>query len=609
LTPPDPAAREATGPDAVAPDAVAPDAVAPDAVAPDAVAPDAVAPDVVGRDRAASDSAASHPVAADAVGPGSRGPFRTVAGRVLLGLAGLLVLVVLVAPTDVGRLTPLALLRVPVEGLLAVALLLVLPPRPRRITAIVLGGALGLLTIGKVADLGFFATFDRPFDPTSDLSFLPPAVEFVRRSFGPAAAFGVQAAAVLLAVLVVALLILAVSRLTRLLVAHRTATTRAVAGLSVVWVAAALTGVQVVTGVPVAARTYYDRVVQVSASLRDRGAFADELAQDGFRDTPDADLLAGLRGKDVVLAFVESYGRVALENPVVAEQVAPVLADGERRLRAAGYGARSGFLTSSTSGGGSWLAHSTLQAGVWVDTQGRYNSFVDSDRLTISGAFGQAGWRTVGVLPGNDRDWPEGALYGYDQIYDGRNIGYRGPAFTFSSIPDQYTMSAFQRLERAQPHPPLMAEIDLLSSHAPWDPVPRLVDWTAVGDGTVFGTTTGAGDLPDSVFQRDHTRVLTDYGRATAYSLDSLISYVQTYGDDNLVLVFLGDHQPAPIVAGEGATRDVPITIVARDPAVLAQVSAWGWTDGLAPALQAPVWRMDTFRDRFLAAFTPRPHP
>jgi hypothetical protein len=529
----------------------------------------------------------------------------------MIGLAGLVVLLVLVAPTDVGRLTPLAFLRVPVEGLLAVALLLVLPPGPRRIAAVVIGVALGLLAIGKVIDLGFFAAFDRSFDPTSDLSFLPPAVEFVRRSFGSAAAYSAVTVAVLLALLVPALLTLAVIRLTRLLAEHRTATTRTVAGLSVVWVAAALTGAQVVTGVPVAARTYYDRVAQVTAGLRDRGAFAEELARDGFRDTPGSDLLAGLRGKDVVLAFVESYGRVALEDPVVAGQVAPVLADGDRRLRAAGYGARSGFLTSSTSGGGSWLAHSTLQSGVWVDTQGRYNAFVGSDRLTLSGAFGRAGWRTVGMLPGNDRDWPEGALYGYHQIYDGRNIGYQGPAFTFSSIPDQYTMSAFQRLEREQPHAPLMAEIDLLSSHAPWDPVPRLVDWAAVGDGSVFGTTTGAGDLPDSVFQRDHTRVLTDYGRATAYSLDSLISYVQTYGDDNLVLVFLGDHQPAPIVAGEGATRDVPITVVARDPAVLAQISSWGWTDGLAPTAQAPVWRMDTFRDRFLGAFMPPPptHP
>jgi hypothetical protein len=81
---------------------------------------------------------------------------------------------------------------------------------------------------------------------------------------------------------------------------------------------------------------------------------------------------------------------------------------------------------------------------------------------------------------------------------------------------------------------------------------------------------------------------------------------VQTYGDDNLVLVFLGDHQPASVVSGQGASHDVPITIVARDPAVLDRISGWGWQSGLKPNAQAPVWRMDSFRDRFLSAFGPR---
>src|SRR5262249_11192032 len=77
--------------------------------------------------------------------------------------------------------------------------------------------------------------------------------------------------------------------------------------------------------------------------------------------------------------------------------------------------------------------------------------------------------------------------------------------------------------------------------------------------------------------------------------LSALVSYVEKYGDDNLVLVFLGDHQPSPLVTGAGAGRDVPITIVARDRAVLDRVSGWGWQDGLRPGPGAPVWRMDTF--------------
>ena len=81
---------------------------------------------------------------------------------------------------------------------------------------------------------------------------------------------------------------------------------------------------------------------------------------------------------------------------------------------------------------------------------------------------------------------------------------------------------------------------------------------------------------------------------------------MQRYGDKDLVLVVLGDHQPASVITGDDPNRDVPISIIARDPAVFSQISGWGWQDGLHPDPQAPVWRMDTFRDRFLAAFGPR---
>ena len=68
-------------------------------------------------------------------------------------------------------------------------------------------------------------------------------------------------------------------------------------------------------------------------------------------------------------------------------------------------------------------------------------------------------------------------------------------------------------------------------------------------------------------------------------------------------MVFLGDHQASPIITGPDASHDVPITIVAKNPAVLDRVASWGWTDGLKPAHAAPVWRMDQFRDHFLTAF------
>jgi hypothetical protein len=350
----------------------------------------------------------------------------------------------------------------------------------------------------------------------------------------------------------------------------------------------------------------YDKVVQVRDGLRDQKEFAAEAAVDAFRNTPGDQLLTGLRGKDVMFTFIESYGRSAVEDPAMATQVDAVLDAGTRTLSAAGYSARSGFLTSSTAGGGSWLAHATLLSGLWINSQQRYNNLVRTDRLTLNGAFGRADWRTVAVMPALTRAWPEGAFYGDDTIYGTHDLGYKGPPFSWAPMPDQYALTAFQRLERAKPdHAPVMAEIPLVSSHAPWAPIPSMVDWNDVGDGSIFDPMPAAGERSSEVW-RDPARVRTEYRRSIEYSLSTLISYVQKYGGDNLVLVFLGDHQPAPIVTGKGASRDVPITIVAHDPAVLDRVAGWGWTAGLNPDPHAPVWPMSAFRDRFLTAFGPQ---
>ena len=93
------------------------------------------------------------------------------------------------------------------------------------------------------------------------------------------------------------------------------------------------------------------------------------------------------------------------------------------------------------------------------------------------------------------------------------------------------------------------------------------------------------------------------YGRSIEYSLRTLFSFVRRYGDDKTVLVVLGDHQPATVVSGDHADHAVPISVIAHDPKVLRKIGSWRWQNGLLPSPQAPVWPMDSFRDRFLTAF------
>ncbi|TCN33563.1 phosphoglycerol transferase MdoB-like AlkP superfamily enzyme [Kribbella orskensis] len=517
-------------------------------------------------------------------------------------LAVLLLWAALLVPDHTGDMSPAAFLRIPLEGLLFVVLVLVLPRRLTRILALIGGLLVGVLATLRLLDRGFYFAFDRPFHPVYDTAYAGSALGLLGDSIGRAGAVAVLIGAGLLCVAMLALLPLSAVRLTRLVARHRRSSIRIVAVLAAISIVPALIGAQPEPAGRIASTAAARLATQVSDDLRDQREFVRALEQDPFRGTPDDDLLAGLRGKDVLLVFVESYGRTALDSPVVES----ALDAGDRRLKQAGFSSRSGFLTSSTFGGLSWLAHSTLQSGLWVDNQRRYDHLVTLDRLTLTDAFGRAGWRTIADVPSNDEDWPVAkAYYHYDKVYDRRNVGYAGPQFSYASMPDQYTLAALQRLELDKPNrAPVMAEVDLVSSHTPWAPLPRLVDWSRVGDGSVFDPMPAEGDSPDDVW-RDPDRVKAAYAQSIAYSLDALTSFVQQLHDRDLVLVVLGDHQPASIVSGEGASRDVPVSIIAADPAVTARVADWGWRGGLRPDAGAPVWPMDTFRDRFLTAYGP----
>jgi hypothetical protein len=510
------------------------------------------------------------------------------AAVMLTVLAAALVWAAAVAPNEPSRLTAGAFARLPLELLIVVALAVLLPAAGRRALAVLAGALLSVLVLVKVLDIGFFTAFNRPFSPVDDVSYVGIGIETLRDAIG---SWRANLAVVVAVVLIVALLVLpvlALLRVTRVAAGHRGWALAAAAALGVIWVVLRVVGAPVASSS--AAALAVDEVQAVRAGLQDHDVLAREIARDRFGATPGDQLLTSLRGKDVLLVFVESYGAVAVQNP----RIGVVLDQGEAQLRTAGFSTRSAFLTSPTFGGLSWLAHATLQAGVRVDGQRRYDQLVQDDRLTLTAAFKRAGWRAVAALPANRRAWPEGStFYRYDKIYDRRNLGYRGPGFGLPPMPDQYVLEALQRRELSGPSP-LFAEVDLISSHAPWTKIPRLIRWDDVGDGSIF----------DRLPAQKPKQARAGYARSIEYSLRTVLSFVQRYGDDDLVLVLLGDHQPATTITGPGASHDVPISLIAHDPAVLDRIAGWGWQDGMRPGPRAPVWPMDAFRDRFLTAFS-----
>ena len=524
-------------------------------------------------------------------------------------LALALVVAALTAPTSLEDLRPSAFLRLPVEALLLVGAVLLVPARPawlRPALAVTAGVVLGVAAVFKLFDLGFVEALNRPFDPLIDWRYAASLVETVRDSFGPRLGTLLVVGGGVAVVALLVLLPLAVLRVARVASRRRAVALPVVGALTALWLVLTLLDVRGPAG-PIASHdtaTYVQgQVARIPGQLADRREFLVASRSDPLGDVPGEDLLAGLRGKDVLIVFVESLGRVALEDPELSPQVTYTMDAGTRQLEEAGFESRSAYLTSPTFGALSWLAHATLQSGLWIDSQPRYDVLVTSPRLTLTRLFGRAGWRTVASVPANTRDWPQGEFYDFDHVYDSRNVGYEGPRFGYPTMPDQYTLDAFHRLELA-PHPrrPVMAEIDLITSHAPWSRVPRLIDQADVGDGSVFEGMPQT--LPSEAdIWPDRERVRQAYFDAVTYSLRAFVRFVTTYGDDDLVVVVLGDHQPATIVSGSDAGHDVPVAVVARDPAVLDRISGWGWDAGLRPEPDAPVWRMDAFRDRFVAAY------
>jgi hypothetical protein len=499
------------------------------------------------------------------------------------------------------------------------ALLAVLPPlrtgRPGQTVAAAAAFATMLVVALKTADLVVYESLGRPLNPVLDVELARSLVDLLPKTLGGAPGWLCLSALALIPLLAFAASFAALRGAQRALgwpiARHATAVVcAALVGLFALQQAVPQALGQRRPVLDRASLMLLDQWRTAASALAGLAAFERAIAQDPFRTMPAEHLLARLGGADVLLMFVESYGRSALELARYAGTVVPTLDAFERRLAERGLVAASGWLTSPTMGGQSWLAHGTLESGLWLDDQARYQALVQSERLTLTRAFGRAGYRTVALKPAITRAWPEGERLGFARIYAAADLGYAGRPYNWVTMPDQYTLAVLERAERAGAERPLFAEVSLISSHAPWTPIaPVLEDWSAIGDGRAFSEWADAGDPPEVVW-RDPERVRAQYTRAIDYVLRVLGSYAANFVDARMLLILVGDHQPAPLITGENASRDVPIHVISRDSDLLAPFLAWGFGPGMRPPAGAPARRMDEFRDFFLAAFSgPPPAP
>ena len=299
--------------------------------------------------------------------------------------------------------------------------------------------------------------------------------------------------------------------------------------------------------------------------------------------------LEALSGTTVLLAFVESYGVSALFDERYRPTVSPSLESLLTAVEQRGFHVVSGRLRSPVQGGQSWLAHGTLLSGLWIDSQQDYDALLASRSSTLIQDFQRTGHESVAVMPAITMAWPEGRALGYDRILDADNLGYLGPNLNWVTMPDQYTWSRMHEVVLGTAKAPVFAELSLISSHAPWVPVlPVLDDWTSIGRGEVFEPWRQAGEAPASLWQ-DPQRVRQHYALAIAYSLDVIAGYIANRMEERTLLVIVGDHQPAPLVTGDGASRDVPVHLISANRRQLEPFAGINGEGGLS-GFRAGIW-------------------
>ncbi len=338
-----------------------------------------------------------------------------------------------------------------------------------------------------------------------------------------------------------------------------------------------------------------------AASLRMYQALQRGISDSPYAAYPQQVPLA--RKPDIHLLLVESYGRLLITDaeagPAWREQVTGL----ESRLRDKGWDMVSAFSRAPISGGRSWLAEGTLLTGIYVRFEAVFQHLVAdiSQTPNLVAYLDTQGYETVLLAPkAKPRPGVEAVnRYNYDQQVEALDLEYTGPRFGWGIIPDQYSLGFTQEHVLSKIEGPAFFNFHMVSSHAPWQIIPEFQDdWRSLNDAEASPDAANQDPIatpgqefmarmrryqrrkPKYMWMGDADALKIDaYAASIRYDLELLTRYVEDLDRDAIVII-MGDHQP-PLLSREDETFDVPIHILARDPALLEEFREQGFVDGL----------------------------
>ncbi len=526
-------------------------------------------------------------------------------------LAAVVLDLVLIQPNHPGAVAWDAFLLLPLElPAILLAVLVLGTSRVGVVLRLVLVALLTVIVVLKTADFVMFTSLSRGFNPVGDLPLVRSFYDLLVGNLGRAAAIAAVIGAILVIVGLIALLWWALRVWSRFSLPHPWslfATTAAIlmAVLVIIDVGAKMgrwSNPFTYPGTAFTTRVGVERVVTAQNTIAELRVFRTAAENDPFVDQPG---LFDLVDRDVIVVFVESYGRTSIDTPFYADLHRETLATAQAELADLGLSMSSTLLGSPTQGGQSWLAHSTFANGLWVPNQTSYRAVLSSGRQTLFHLAQDAGFHTAAVMPQITLDWPEAQFMGFETILAEADLGYAGQPFNWITMPDQFTFAAMDRLLRNErgDDRPYFIQMALGSSHAPWVPVPELIDWDDLGDGTVFDPIVAASDTPRVVW-KDYDRVRDQYRLAVDYALQTVFAYAALHAEDPPLMIIVGDHQAAGFIALDERPH-VPMHIVGPQ-GLVDRLSDADFTPGLIPQGETPIRRMDLMRAHILQALSSR---
>lgn len=291
-----------------------------------------------------------------------------------------------------------------------------------------------------------------------------------------------------------------------------------------------------------------------------------------------------LRRPNVYFLMIEAYGEVlaTCESQTAYRDLLDRI---ETRLTAGGFHARSGYSIAPVHGGRSWLSMATAQTGIRIDAEPAFRLLQqEAARLpTLTRFFKAHGYHTSMLESGvrHRVGLPNEDIYQRDRTVTHDDIGYAGPYYGLSGVPDQYSLEYFRHRVLAGSPEPRFVFYMAASTHYYWVDCPPFVrEWWRLDyppveyeDLVPWQPVRGRDKMPPG-------GRLWLYFDDIEYEWRALADFIESRRDEDALIVVLGDHQPL-LTCGNVVNDDTPMHVLSRDAELVDRFADAGLEPGL----------------------------